>query len=45
MTDNGFMKEENRTMLLVGTTIASVLAQMEAYTPPVVCKWITEEKL
>jgi uncharacterized protein (TIGR00730 family) len=45
MTRSGFMKEENRTMLLVGTTIDSILSQMESYTAPVVCKWITPESI
>jgi uncharacterized protein (TIGR00730 family) len=45
MTEHGFMKEESRTMLLVGDTIDSVLTQMESYSPPVVCKWITQEKI
>jgi hypothetical protein len=44
MARMGFMKEENRAMLLVGDTIGSVLAQMEAYSAPAVSKWITQEK-
>lgn len=44
MTECGFMKEENRSMLLVGNTMDAVLAQMESYTAPTVPKWITQEK-
>ena len=45
MTEHGFMKEESRSMLLVGDTIHSVLSQMEAYKAPEICKWITQEKI
>lgn len=45
MTANGFMKEENRMMLLVGDTMDTVLSLMELYSPPEVSKWITQEKI
>lgn len=45
MAGSGFMKEENRAMLLVGTTMGEVLDRMEAYTAPTICKWITQEKI
>ncbi len=45
MARTGFMKEENRSMLLVGGTMDSVLFQMEAYSAPIVPKWITQEKV
>jgi uncharacterized protein (TIGR00730 family) len=45
MSRMGFMKEENREMLLVGGTMDAVLSQMEAYSAPTVCKWITQEKI
>ena len=44
MARAGFMKEDNRAMLLVGSTMDSVLAQMEAYSAPTVPKWITQER-
>jgi uncharacterized protein (TIGR00730 family) len=43
MARMGFMKEENRAMLLVGDTMGSVLSQMEAYNAPQVSKWITPD--
>ena len=47
MVEEGFLKKVNRDMLLVEDSAESLLAAMEAYTPPAVGKWIhkkTEEK-
>ncbi len=43
MTKQGFLKEANRAMLLVGATPNEVLHKMQDYTPPAVTKWITPE--
>ncbi len=42
MAASGFMKEESRSMLLVGGSMEEVLARMEAYVPPDTPKWITQ---
>jgi uncharacterized protein (TIGR00730 family) len=41
MTSNGFLKAENRDMLLYSDDIADLLLKMEQYQPPATSKWIT----
>lgn len=41
MSKQGFLKEENRSMLLVGTSSEEVLEKMKRYSPPEVPKWIS----
>jgi uncharacterized protein (TIGR00730 family) len=41
MTSNGFLKAENRDMLLYSNDIADLLLKMEQYQPPATSKWIT----
>lgn len=45
MVDNGFLKDVNRDMLLVGDNIEDLLHQMVVYKAPEVGKWITKKKL
>ena len=40
MVKEGFLKEENRKMLLINDNIEKLLAQMEIYEAPSVDKWI-----
>jgi hypothetical protein len=44
MTTRGFLKEENRRMLLAATAVEDLLAQMRQYQPPAAPKWITREQ-
>ncbi|HEX8529119.1 MAG TPA: TIGR00730 family Rossman fold protein [Cytophagales bacterium] len=44
MTRRGFLKEENRRMLLIDNSAADLLAQMRQYRPPTAPKWITKEQ-
>lgn len=41
MTSNGFLKAENRDMLLCSNDINDLLQQMEQYEPPANSKWIS----
>ncbi|HEY9260221.1 TIGR00730 family Rossman fold protein [Chitinophaga sp.] len=41
MTSHGFLKAENRDMLLCSNDISDLLQQMEQYQPPAHSKWIT----
>jgi len=45
MVDQGFLKEINQKMLLVGDDIGDLLNQMRNYTAPAVGKWITPESI
>jgi uncharacterized protein (TIGR00730 family) len=45
MVDQGFLKEVNRTMLLISSDIDDLLNQMRNYTAPAVGKWITRESV
>ncbi|OQP60723.1 Rossman fold protein, TIGR00730 family [Niastella vici] len=45
MVDNGFLKKENRDMLIVSDNIEELLQKMATYKAPEVGKWITKEKL
>jgi len=45
MVDDGFLKESNRAMVLVSTSIMDLLEQMRNYTPPLTGKWITKGTL
>jgi len=42
--DDGFLRSQNRAMALDDTDIESLLAQMAAYRPEPVSKWLKEEK-
>ncbi len=44
MVSNGFLKQENREMLLVDTTVEGLLAQMSNYEPLAIPKWIEKEQ-
>ena len=44
MTRRGFLKEENRRMLLTATTVENLVGQMRQYQPPRAPKWITKEQ-
>ena len=41
---DGFLREQNRAMALAGNDIEALLAQMAAYRPEAVSKWLKEEK-
>ena len=41
---NGFLREQNRAMALVGSDIEALLAQMAAYRPEPVSKWLKAER-
>jgi predicted Rossmann-fold nucleotide-binding protein len=43
MVTEGFLKEENRKMLLISDDITELLDLMENYTAPSVDKWISRE--
>lgn len=43
MVTEGFLKEENRKMLLISDDITELLDMMENYTAPSVEKWISRE--
>ncbi len=43
MTNDGFLKAENRSMLLVGVSPQEVLENMSNYQPPKVEKWLSPE--
>ena len=43
MVEKGFLKEENRKMLLISDDIESLLDQMEKYMAPAIDKWIIRE--
>jgi uncharacterized protein (TIGR00730 family) len=45
MVDKGLLKENNRQLLLVSSSIEDLLAQMENYIPPVLEQWIHESEL
>ncbi|WP_422861423.1 TIGR00730 family Rossman fold protein [Flagellimonas sp. W118] len=44
MVINGFLKQENRDMLLIDDTPERLIAKMEAYKPTAVPKWIAKEQ-
>ncbi len=44
MVTNGLLKQVNRDMMLVSQTIDDLIAQMLAYQPPSVGKWIVEKE-
>ncbi len=44
MTETGFLKEENRIMLLADANIDALLQKMDEYQPPAVTKWLSQEK-
>ncbi len=44
MTRRGFLKEENRRMLLIDKNAEDLLEQMRQYRPPTAPKWITKEQ-
>lgn len=41
----GFVREPHRAMLIVGTEPADLVAQIRAYEPPRVIKWVKTEEL
>ncbi|MEQ9404675.1 MAG: TIGR00730 family Rossman fold protein [Cyclobacteriaceae bacterium] len=43
MVKEGFLKEINRNMVLVGENIGELISKMKGYTPPPIDKWITAE--
>lgn len=43
MVEKGFLKQQDRDMLLCGNNINSLLQKMQLYTAPQVNKWITRE--
>jgi len=45
MVDQGFLKDVNRTMLLISSDIDDLLNQMRNYTAPAVGKWITRDSV
>jgi uncharacterized protein (TIGR00730 family) len=45
MVDKGFLKKQNRDMLLMSDNIEDLITQMKNYVAPVLGKWITKEKL
>jgi hypothetical protein len=44
MIQRGFLKEENRRMLLIDKNAEDLLVQMRQYRPPTAPKWITKEQ-
>jgi uncharacterized protein (TIGR00730 family) len=44
MVDKGFLKQVNFDMVLVSDAIEDLLLKMKSYHPPIIGKWITEEK-
>lgn len=44
MVSKGFLKQENREMLLVDDTCLGLLEQMESYQPKFIPKWIKKEQ-
>jgi len=44
MTRRGFLKEENRGMLLTATTVEELVERMRQYQPPRAPQWITKEQ-
>lgn len=44
MVAQGFLKPENRAMVLVSTSVEELLTQMEGYTAPAVPKWLNLER-
>ncbi|UII75584.1 TIGR00730 family Rossman fold protein [Flagellimonas sp. HMM57] len=44
MVTNGFLKQENRDMLLIGDTPEKLLSKMEEYKPTALPKWIEKEQ-
>ncbi len=44
MVINGFLKQENRDMLLIDDTPERLIAKMKAYKPAAVPKWIAKEQ-
>lgn len=45
MVEQGLLRPENRSMLLVADTIERLLEKMENYTPPAVSKWIHKNEI
>lgn len=45
MVENGFLKKENRQMLLVSSNIEDLLNKMDTYVAPTVGKWINKENV
>jgi uncharacterized protein (TIGR00730 family) len=43
MEQKGFLRQENLSMLLVGTSASDTLQQMRSYQPRVVAKWISPQ--
>jgi uncharacterized protein (TIGR00730 family) len=43
MVQKGFLRQENLSMLLVGTSASDTLQQMRSYQPRVVAKWISPQ--
>ena len=44
MVSKGFLKQENREILLVDSTCMGLLEQMESYQPRFIPKWIKKEQ-
>ncbi len=44
MVDKGFVKKQNRDMILISDNINDLLNQMKTYVAPSVEKWISKEK-
>ena len=45
MVEKEFLKEINQKMLLISSSISQLLEIMISYEPPIVGKWITEDKI
>lgn len=45
MVEKGLLKESNRQLLLIDSSIEGLLKQMENYTPPALEQWIKESEL
>lgn len=45
MVEKEFLKEINQKMLLISSSISQLLEVMNSYEPPLVGKWITEDKI
>src|SRR5215203_4048052 len=45
MVDKGLLKKANYQMLLISKDVNDLLVQMKNYVPPILTKWITEQKV
>lgn len=45
MVDQGFLKEENKNMIIVSDDLEDLLHQMEVYQAPTVGKWVVKKEV